>query len=68
MKRQDPLQKAIRRIETEGRKHSLCIYSATAIVLWKKWGKRQEAINRIFELSHVVWNECAKDHDQADTN
>lgn len=29
MKRQDPLQKATRRIETEGRKHSLCIYSAT---------------------------------------
>lgn len=65
MKRQDPLQKATRRIETEGRKHCLCIYSATAMALWQHWGKKQEAINRIFELSHVVWNECAKDHDHS---
>ena len=65
MKRQNPLQKATRRIETEGRKHCLCIYSATAMALWQYWGKKQEAINRIFELSHVVWNECAKDHDHS---
>ena len=65
MKRQDPLQKATWRIETEGRKHCLCIYSATAMALWQHWGKKQEAINRIFELSHVVWNECAKDHDHS---
>ena len=65
MKRQNPLQKATRRIETEGRKHCLCIYSATAMALWQHWGKKQEAINRIFELSHVIWNECAKDHDHS---
>ena len=65
MKKQNPLQKATRRIETEGRKHCLCIYSATAMALWQHWGKKQEAINRIFELSHVVWNECAKDHDHS---
>lgn len=63
MKRQNPLQKATRRIETEGRKHSLCIYSATAIVLWKKWGKRQEAISRFFRASHDVWKQCATDQD-----
>lgn len=63
MKRQDPLRKAVRRIETEGRKHSLCIYSATAIVLWKKWGKRQEAISRFFRASHDVWKQCATDQD-----
>lgn len=63
MKRQDPIQKATRRIETEGRKHSLCIYSATAIVLWKKWGKRQEAISRFFRASHDVWKQCATDQD-----
>ena len=42
MKRQNPLQKATRRIETEGRKHCLCIYSATAMALWQYWGKKQE--------------------------
>ena len=65
MKRQNPIQKATRRIETEGRRHCLCIYSATAIALWSHWGKKQEAINRLFDLSHDVWNECAKDHDHS---
>lgn len=65
MKRQNPLQKATRRIETAGKKHSICLYAATAMALWQHWGKKQEAINRIFELSHVVWNECAKDHDHS---
>ena len=65
MKRQNPYQKAARKIETEGRKHCLCIYSATAIALWLHWGKKQEAINRLFDLSHDVWNECAKDHDHS---
>ena len=65
MKRQNPIQEATRRIETEGRKHCLCIYSATAIALWLHWGKKQEAINRLFDLSHDVWNECAKDHDHS---
>ena len=35
------------------------------MALWQHWGKKQEAINRIFELSHDVWNECAKDHDHS---
>lgn len=65
MKRQNPLQKAARRIETEGRKHSICLYSATAIALWRHWGKKQEAIRRLFDLSHDVWMECAKDHDHS---
>ena len=65
MKRQNPIQKATRRIETEGRRHCLCIYSATAIALWLHWGKKQEAINRLFDLSHDVWNDCAKDHDHS---
>lgn len=65
MKRQNPLQKAYRRIETEGKKHSICLYSATAIALWRHWGKKKEAISRLFDLSHEVWQECAKDHDHS---
>lgn len=65
MKRQNPLQKAARKIETAGKKHSICLYAATAMALWQHWGKKQEAINRLFDLSHVVWNECAKDHDHS---
>lgn len=65
MKRQNPLQKAYRRIETEGKKHSICLYSATAMALWQYWGKKQQAIERLFVLSHEVWNECAEDHDHS---
>lgn len=65
MKRQNPLQKAARKIEVEGRKHSICLYSATAMALWQHWGKKQEAIRRLFDLSHDVWMECAKDHDHS---
>ncbi len=65
MKRQDPLAKAVRRIETEGRKHSINIYSATAIALWRHWNKKEKAIRRLFGDSLDVWNQCAKDYDHS---
>ncbi len=65
MKRQDPLAKAVRRIETEGRRHTINIYSATAIALWRYWNKREKAIAKLFGLSLSVWNECAKDYDHS---
>ena len=65
MKRQSPIQKATRRIETEGRKHCLCIYSATAIALWNHWGKKSQAIRNLFDLTREVWQACAQDHDHS---
>ena len=64
-KHRNPLVKAAKQIEIRGNKHCICLYSATAIALWRHWGKKKEAINRLFDLSHVVWNECAKDHDHS---
>ena len=61
----NPIQKATQKIETEGRKHCFRIYSATAIALWRHWGKRTEAISRFFDVTHDVWKECAKDHDHS---
>ena len=65
MKRLTAYQKATRRIETDGIKHCTVLYGATGIVLWRKWGKRTEAINRLFGLSRSVWKDCAKDFDHS---
>lgn len=66
MKRhQNPIAKAQQKIEAEGRKHLFRIYSATAIALWRHWDKRTEAINRLFDMSHDIWKECAADHDHS---
>lgn len=66
MKRhRNPIAKATQKIETEGRKHCFQIYSATAIALWRHWGKRTEAINKLFDMSHDIWKECAADHDHS---
>ena len=63
--RQTAYQRACRRIETDGRKHCINIYGATAIVLWNHWGKRKVTISRLFDLTHDVWQACAKDHDSS---
>ena len=55
-------QKALRRIETDGIKHCINLYGATAISLWEQWGKKKDTITRLFQLSRDVWQDCAKDH------
>lgn len=63
--RQTAYQKACRKIETEGQKQCFLLYSAAALALQRHWGKKQEAISRLFILSRDVWKDCAKDHDSS---
>lgn len=65
MARQTAFQRASRRIETEGQKQCFLLYSAAALALQRHWGKKQEAIRRLFELSLQVWKDCARDHDSS---
>ena len=65
MARQTALQQAYRKIETEGRKHSILLYSATALALCRHWGKKQKAIRNLFQASLQVWRDCATDHDHS---
>ena len=65
MARQTAFQRASRRIETEGQKQCFLLYSAAALALQRHWGKKQEAIRRLFELSLHVWKDCARDHDSS---
>lgn len=63
--RQVTLQKAYRKIETEGRKHCILLYSATALALHRHWNKKQKAISNLFQVSRQVWKDCAADHDHS---
>ena len=65
MRRQNPLQKAYRKIETEGRRHCILLYSATALALHRYWDKKQKAISNLFQVSRQVWKDCASDHDHS---
>ena len=63
--RQVTLQKAYRKIETEGRRHCILLYSATALALHRHWDKKQKAISNLFQVSRQVWKDCASDHDHS---
>lgn len=63
--RQTAHQRAVRRIETDGKKWCMNLYGATAIALWEHWGKKSGTIRKLFDESHEVWKACAKDHDSS---
>lgn len=41
-KHRNPLVKAAKQIEIRGNKHCIYLYSATAMALWRYWGKKEE--------------------------
>lgn len=63
--RKTAYEKSVERIQRDGHKHCIVLYSATAMALWKHWNKKTEAIRRLFDYSLKAWNECAKDYDHS---
>ena len=63
--RQATLRKAYNRINTDGVRHCITLYGATAITLWLQYGKRKQAIKNLFDMSRTIWVDCAKDHDHS---
>lgn len=57
-KRPDPIQKATMDLETECRKQITVLFSATAIALWRYWGKRKVTIGRLFDVANEAFAEC----------
>lgn len=53
-------QKANADLEAEGRRQCFLLYSATAIALFRHWGKRKTAILSLFEITGDVWHSCAE--------
>lgn len=52
-------QRANDSIQSEGVRQCTILYSATALALARHWSKGQTAINRLFQVSQDIWNECA---------
>lgn len=63
--RPQTLRKAYDRINTDGVRHCITLYGATAITLWLQYGKRKQAITNLFDMSRTIWTDCAKDHDHS---
>lgn len=59
-KHQSAYKKATDALEQEGRKQCFIIYGASAIALWRHYGKRQQAITRLFDITFEVWQDCAR--------
>lgn len=58
-------ERETRKIDTEGQKQCFLAYSAIAIALSRHWGKGQITIQRLFEVSREVWNECTEREDKS---
>lgn len=58
-KHRSTYHKATDALEQEGRKQCFIIYGASAIALWRHYGKRQQAITRLFDITSEVWQDCA---------
>ena len=58
-------EKACRKIEEEGKKQCFLLYGAAGLVLYRYYGKKQQAIRNLFMLSRKIWKECASDHDHS---
>ena len=59
--RPQTLRKAYDRINTDGVRHCITLYGATAITLWLHYGKRKQAITNLFDTSRMIWTDCAND-------
>lgn len=53
-------KRACDRIETEGIKECILVYSSTALALHRNWGKGKKATLRLFDISRDIWHECAE--------
>lgn len=59
-RRRTTYQKACQKIETEGRRQCFLLYGAAALALYRHWGRKKDAIGKLFEVSGEVWHECAQ--------
>ena len=54
-------QKHTAAIEKEGKKQCMLLYSATALALYRYWGKKKTTIVSLFDISGEAWEKCAED-------
>lgn len=64
-KRRTGERRAYERLEKEGDKWSVVLYSALAIALRRHWGKHKVAVTRLVDTTWEAWRDCAKDSDSS---
>lgn len=59
------LRKAYDRLEKEGDKWAVVLYSALALAMHRNWNMKQTAVTRLVDVTWDAWRECAVDHDSS---
>lgn len=53
-KHQSAYRKAMDALEAEGRKQCFILYGAARVALWRHYGKKQQAIINLFDVTSAV--------------
>lgn len=64
MRRQAHIQ-AYKKLEKEGDKWALILYSGLALAMYRHWGMKKTAVTRLVDVTWDAWRECAADHDSS---
>ena len=57
--------KAYRKLEKEGDKWSVILYSGLALAMYRHHGMKKTAVTRLVDVTWDAWKECAEDHDSS---
>ena len=56
---------AYRKLEKEGDKWSVILYSGLALAMYRHHGMKKTAVTRLVDVTWDAWKECAEDHDSS---
>ena len=57
--------KAYKKLEKEGDKWAMILYSGLALAMYRHWGMKKTAVTRLVDVTWDAWRECAADHDSS---
>lgn len=63
--RPQALKKAFDKLEKEGDRWAVILYSALALAMYRNWNMKKTAVTRLIDVTWNAWIECAKDHDKS---
>lgn len=63
--RRQALKKAYDRLEKDGDRWAVVLYSALALAMYHHWNMKKTAVTRLIDVTWDAWRECAVDHDSS---
>ena len=58
-------QRAYERLEKDGDKWGLILYSALALTMCRNWGMKKTAVTRLVNVTWDAWKECAQTNEKS---